>query len=53
MYSHLKYNISLDRIHTVTNLIKNSYIVSKNGLYYAKVLEDGNFVLYKGNTHSP
>lgn len=50
-YSHLKYNFSQDRIHSITVLIQNNYIQSDNGLYHAMVLESGNLVVFKHFNH--
>ena len=47
MYKHLKYNISQDTIHSVTNLVQNNYILSKNGKFTAKMQDDGNFTLFE------
>jgi len=41
-------NTPLDTLHNDTILDQNKYIVSKNGKYYARMQDDGNFVCYTG-----
>ena len=47
MYNHLKYNISQDIIHSVTNLVQNNYLVSKNKKFYSVMSDRGQLAIYK------
>jgi len=42
------YQMAADTLHNEAKLYENSYITSKNGMYFARMQDDGNFVIYNG-----